>query len=129
MNRTMLALSIVLGLMVAPGLAQAGVVAVVDKATQRMHVSVDGVHRYTWVVSTARQGRKTPTGSWNAKWLSRHHRSSRYNNAPMPYSVFYNGNYAVHGTDQVDKLGSPASAGCVRLHREARRGGGRSLHR
>ena len=53
--------------------------------------------------------------SWSAKWLSRNHRSSRYNNAPMPYSIFYNGNYAVHGTNQTSKLGRPASAGCVRL--------------
>jgi lipoprotein-anchoring transpeptidase ErfK/SrfK len=48
--------------------------------------------------------------------LSRNHRSSRYNNAPMPFAIFYNGHYAIHGTDQVRKLGSPASAGCVRLH-------------
>lgn len=34
----------------------------------------------------------------------------------MPFSIFYNGNYAVHGTDQVNRLGRPASAGCVRLH-------------
>ena len=34
----------------------------------------------------------------------------------MPYAIFYNGNYAVHGTDQVKRLGRPASAGCVRLH-------------
>jgi lipoprotein-anchoring transpeptidase ErfK/SrfK len=34
----------------------------------------------------------------------------------MPYSIFFNGNYAVHGTDQVKRLGSPASAGCIRLH-------------
>ena len=77
------------------------------------------VHRGTvigrWPVSTARRGKVTPTGSWSAKWLSRHHRSSRYNNAPMPYSIFYNGNYAVHGTYQTKRLGRPASSGCVRL--------------
>jgi lipoprotein-anchoring transpeptidase ErfK/SrfK len=33
----------------------------------------------------------------------------------MPYAIFYNGNYAVHGTNQVSRLGRPASAGCVRL--------------
>jgi lipoprotein-anchoring transpeptidase ErfK/SrfK len=71
---------------------------------------------HTWPVSTARRGKVTPLGSWKAKWLSRHHKSSLYNNAPMPYSIFYNGNYAVHGTTQVSKLGQPASAGCIRLH-------------
>ena len=33
----------------------------------------------------------------------------------MPYSIFYNGNYAVHGTYQTKRLGRPASAGCIRL--------------
>jgi lipoprotein-anchoring transpeptidase ErfK/SrfK len=30
--------------------------------------------------------------------------------------VFFNGNYAVHGTTAVDNLGQPASHGCIRLH-------------
>jgi lipoprotein-anchoring transpeptidase ErfK/SrfK len=48
--------------------------------------------------------------------MKRYHRSSRYNNAPMPYSIFYSGHFAIHGTNQVKKLGRPASAGCIRLH-------------
>ena len=93
----------------------AKVVATVDLSSQTMTVSQGGVVRYRWPVSTARRGKVTPTGSWSAKWLSRNHRSSRYNNAPMPYSIFYTGNYAVHGTNQVSRLGRPASAGCIRL--------------
>jgi lipoprotein-anchoring transpeptidase ErfK/SrfK len=100
-----------------PGTASAArLVATVDISTQTMTVTHGGVVKYRWPVSTARRGKLTPTGSWSAKWLSRNHRSSRYNNAPMPYSIFYSGNYAVHGTNQVSRLGSPASAGCVRLH-------------
>ena len=94
----------------------AALVAKVDIATQTMTVVHRGVVKYRWKVSTARRGKVTPTGTWSAKWLSKNHRSSRYNNAPMPYSIFYNGNYAVHGTNQVNRLGSPASAGCIRLH-------------
>ena len=94
----------------------ARVVASVDLSTQTMTVTHGGVVKYRWPVSTARRGKITPTGSWSAKWLSRNHRSSRYNNAPMPYSIFYTGNYAVHGTNQVSRLGRPASAGCIRLH-------------
>jgi hypothetical protein len=33
----------------------------------------------------------------------------------MPYSVFYNGGYAIHGTNYVSRLGRPASHGCIRL--------------
>ena len=109
-----LALSLILG---APAAASAAsIIAKVELSTQTMTVSEGGRVKYRWKVSTARPGKVTPTGSWTAKWLSRHHRSSRYNNAPMPYSIFYNGNYAVHGTDQIKRLGRPASSGCIRLH-------------
>ena len=88
----------------------------VSLSGQTMKVYQSGVATHEWLVSTARQGKVTPSGAWTAKWLSKNHKSSRYNNAPMPYSIFYNGNFAVHGTYQVDRLGSPASAGCIRLH-------------
>jgi lipoprotein-anchoring transpeptidase ErfK/SrfK len=94
--------------------AAADIVVTVNKATQRMSVSVDGQPRYTWVVSTGAHG--TPSGSFRPQSLSRYHRSSLFNNAPMPYSIFYDGNYAIHGTNQIGRLGRPASKGCVRLH-------------
>jgi lipoprotein-anchoring transpeptidase ErfK/SrfK len=94
----------------------ASIVANVSLSTQTMTVSHRGKVLYNWKVSTAAGKKVTPTGSWSAKFLSKNHRSSRYNNAPMPYAIFYNGNFAVHGTDQVGKLGRPASKGCVRLH-------------
>lgn len=93
------------------------VVARVSISKQMMEVYHEGRKLFEWPVSTARNGKITPTGQWaGAQWLSRNHRSSLYNNAPMPYAIFYNGHYAIHGTDQVRKLGRPASAGCVRLH-------------
>lgn len=96
---------------------QPRIVARVSISRQMMEVFHEGRKIHEWPVSTARKGKITPTGQWKgAQWLSRNHRSSRYNNAPMPYAIFYNGHYAIHGTDQVKKLGRPASAGCVRLH-------------
>lgn len=92
------------------------VVARVSLSGQVMHVYHHGQLVYEWPVSTARAGKITPTGSWRPQFLSRNHRSSRYDNAPMPYAVFYSGHYAIHGTDQISRLGQPASAGCVRLH-------------
>lgn len=92
------------------------VIAKVDKSKQLMTVYYNGEVFGEWPVSTARAGKVTPTGSWTVRALSRHHRSSRYDNAPMPYSIFYNGHFAIHGTDQVKKLGRPASSGCIRLH-------------
>lgn len=34
----------------------------------------------------------------------------------MPHSIFFHGGYAIHGTNQVSRLGRRASHGCVRLH-------------
>ncbi|WP_235897744.1 L,D-transpeptidase [Neoaquamicrobium microcysteis] len=114
--------SIIVALMLAVGASTtasaATLVANVDISSQTMTVTHRGKVKYRWKVSTARSGKVTPAGSWSAKWLSKNHRSSRYNNAPMPYAIFYNGHYAVHGTDQVGRLGRPASSGCVRLHPE-----------
>ena len=94
--------------------ARADLVITVDKSSQTMSVAVDGVHRYTWAVSTGVYG--TPSGSFRPQSLSRNHFSSLFNNAPMPYSIFYDGHYAIHGTTHVRQLGGPASRGCVRLH-------------
>ena len=94
--------------------ARADIVVTVNKSSQRMSVIVDGEHRYTWAVSTGVYG--TPSGTFRAQALSRHHRSSIYGGVPMPYSIFYDGNFAIHGTYQVSRLGSRASRGCIRLH-------------
>jgi lipoprotein-anchoring transpeptidase ErfK/SrfK len=98
--------------------AAAPLVAKVDISSQTMTVIQDGVATHIWPVSTARSGKWTPRGTFSAQWLSRYHKSSLYNNAPMPYSIFFRGNYAIHGTNQISRLGRPASAGCVRLHPE-----------
>ena len=117
MKQTALAALAAAFMLAASGAAHASnLVARVILSEQTMHVFHGGKLLYEWPVSTARSGKITPTGEWTAQWLSRNHRSSRYNNAPMPYSIFYSGHYAVHGTDQIGMLGRPASAGCIRLH-------------
>jgi len=90
-------------------------VARVDLSDQRMYVYLDERLVYTFPVSSGRRGYGTPTGQWNAYWLSPKHRSRKYNNAPMPWAVFFNGGYAVHGTTDLRNLGRPASHGCIRL--------------
>lgn len=94
----------------------APLVAKVDVSSQTMTVIHNGQVAYHWPVSTARKGKWTPRGQFTAQFLSRHHKSSLYDNAPMPYAIFFRGNYAIHGTNQISRLGRPASAGCVRLH-------------
>jgi len=95
--------------------ASAAIVVTVDQSEQRLSVMVDGVQRYQWPVSTARVGYRTPNGTYKPEWLARKHFSRQYDWSPMPYSIFFNEGYAIHGSYEVSRLGSPASHGCVRL--------------
>ncbi len=106
----------VAALLAAAGAAAEPLETHIDKSDQEMTVYRDDVPVYRWPVSTARAGKVTPNGTYHPQTLKRMHYSTLYNNAPMPFSIFFHGNYAIHGTDQVEKLGCPASAGCVRLH-------------
>lgn len=92
------------------------VIAKIDLSEQRLYLYVDGRLRNKWPVSTARKGYRTPTGSWRPTRLERNWHSRKYNWAPMPYSVFFYGGYAIHGTTDVKRLGRRASHGCIRLH-------------
>ena len=92
------------------------VVIRVDISDQTMHVYVGENLTYTFKVSTGRGGYGTPVGRYKAEWIAAKWRSRKYNNAPMPWSVFFHGGYAIHGTTDLKRLGRPASHGCVRLH-------------
>lgn len=83
---------------------------------QQMQVTTP-TDSWSGYVSTGRKGYATPAGCHRAKFLSKHHRSSRYQNAPMPHAVFFNGHIALHGTYEEKSLGRRASHGCVRLSR------------
>lgn len=93
----------------------AGLVAQVSISKQTMTVTQHGRVIHKWKVSTARPGYVTPRGSWRPKRMHKMWYSRKYDMSPMPYSVFYHGGYAVHGTSAVKQLGRPASHGCVRL--------------
>ncbi len=88
----------------------------IDVSSQTMTVKKYGRVIYKWKVSTARRGYVTPRGTWRPTRLHRMWYSRKYDMSPMPYSVFYHGGYAIHGTGAVKNLGRPASHGCVRLH-------------
>ena len=95
--------------------ADARVVVHVSKSRQMMYVYVDVVLVREWPVSTARGGYSTPSGVFHPTGLDPYHRSSKYHNSPMPYSIFFRGGYAIHGSYEVSRLGRPASHGCIRL--------------
>lgn len=88
----------------------------VDKTAQTLTVSKDGKVLHTWPVSTGRTGRFTPAGDFRAFRMEKDHYSQEFDDAPMPYSIFFTQRgHAIHGSYDVKKLGRPASGGCVRL--------------
>ena len=57
----------------------------------------------------------TPTGLYHPQRMYTMVHSLKYDNAPMPHSIFFRGGYAIHGSNSVRMLGHPASHGCIRL--------------
>lgn len=98
---------------------------VVDKSEQQMYVYVNSVLQNTWKVSTGAPGRETPlfdrpfNGRIYDAYTSSKYPGGDYNGlGNMPYALFIEGGFAIHGTGKANwsKLGKKASHGCVRLH-------------
>lgn len=118
MRKFVLLLLAATGMLVAAASASFAnaVVARIDVSSQTMTVSKHGRVLYTWPVSTARKGYVTPRGHYRPTRMHKMWYSRKYDMSPMPYSIFFRGGYAIHGTNYVKQLGRPASHGCVRLH-------------
>ena len=90
--------------------ARADVVVQIDKSAQRMAVRVDGTARYSWPVSTGRTGYGTPSGVFNPQSMHRRYFSRKYYNSPMPNAIFFYYGFAIHGTNDISRLGGPGLA-------------------
>lgn len=113
--RRVLGLLAVLILSVFARAAHAGVDVKVDIPAQRMSVTTTDGEVYDWKISSGRKGFRSPNGVYRPTRLEKNWYSRKYGGA-MPYSVFFRGGYAIHGTGAVGALGRPASHGCIRLH-------------
>ena len=95
--------------------ASAALLISIDKTAQQMTVSIDDETLYTWPVSTGRRGYDTPSGTFTPFRMERDHYSREWDDAPMPYSMFFTQRgHAIHGTNH-RITGQAASHGCVRL--------------
>lgn len=89
------------------------VAVVVSLPEQRVHVYRNGIRIAVSTCSTGKPGHETPTGVFTVLQKDARHRSSTYNNAPMPNMnrLTWDG-IALHAGNLP---GWPASHGCVRL--------------
>ena len=98
--------------------------ACVDLPSQRAWLMRGGNITYGPVpVATGKASAPTAPGTFHVTWKELHHRSSEFHNAPMPYSVFFNGGDAFH-QDSV----TVRSHGCVHLTPPAARTFYNTLH-
>ncbi|MGH3866889.1 MAG: L,D-transpeptidase [Pseudonocardiaceae bacterium] len=89
--------------------------ACVDLSTQQAWLMRGGTVIYGPVpVATGKASAPTAPGTFQVFWKDLHHRSSVFHNAPMPYSVFFNGGDAFHE----DNVRVPSN-GCVHLTHSA----------
>ena len=104
-----------------PGPKKAGsaILININKAKQKMTVSLDGVQKYEWPVSTGRAGYSTPSGTYTVTSMNEIWYSKEWDNSPMPHSIFFiKDGHAIHGSYEVKNLGKPVSHGCVRISPE-----------
>ena len=87
----------------------------IDLTTQTMTVDSGSGETYDWPVSSGRPGHATPRGMFRPQAMYTMVHSAKYDNAPMPHSIFFHGQYAIHGTTAVGGSGVSRSHGCVRL--------------
>ena len=86
----------------------------VDLGRQRITIVKNNEPPIVWKISSGRPGYETPTGRFIMQRMDADHFSDEYDQAPMPYAIFFSRGLAIHGTTQPG-LGRPASHGCVRL--------------
>jgi hypothetical protein len=92
----------------------------VDLSTQKLHAYEDKIEFMQAYVSTGRWGR-TPVGNWNI-WIKL--RSTRmsggsgndyYNLPNVPYTMFFFGDFGIHGAYWHNNFGHTMSHGCVNM--------------
>lgn len=88
--------------------------ACVDLSSNQTWLLSDGQITYGPVpITSGRSGFETPPGTFKVGWKNKDHVSSIYD-APMPYSVFFNGGIAFHQGSLNEK-----SHGCIHLGKGA----------
>ncbi|MCG8919972.1 L,D-transpeptidase [Actinokineospora sp. PR83] len=89
--------------------------ACIDLSANQSWLLEDGKVVYGPVpITSGRPGYLTPPGTFKVQWKDIDHKSSEFNDAPMPYSVFFNSGIAFHQGSLKVK-----SHGCIHLSNAA----------
>jgi hypothetical protein len=89
--------------------------ACIDLAAEQAWLQTGGQITYGPVpITSGAAGSRTRTGTFSVFWLDKNHKSSLFNNAPMPNSVFFDNDIAFHQGSL-----SYQSNGCIHLSWDA----------
>lgn len=89
----------------------------VNVTTQRLIAWEGNKPVYAVIVSTGKYATPTPTGVFaiQSKIRSARMQGDDYDVPNVPYTMFYDGNYAIHGAYWHNRFGTPVSHGCVNV--------------
>ncbi len=93
-----------------------GRVVCADKSRRRLWWVIDGTVHSTLTVRFGRPSLPTSNGVFQVLWKDIDHKSKQYDDAPMPFSMFFHGGQAVHYSPDfvADGYGGPGgSHGCI----------------
>jgi peptidoglycan hydrolase-like protein with peptidoglycan-binding domain len=94
-----------------------GKVVCISKAQKKMSLVVDGQVLFTREARFSRPGWESPTGVFRIWYMNQDTVSTIFGErTPMPYAIFYDGNVAIHYSDDFAQVGyEGGSHGCSQL--------------
>jgi len=96
----------------------AGWHACYDRSRHQLNLYRNGRLHNSWLVRGGSASTPTRTGTFTVFRRSKDHRSNLYDGAPMPYSQFFSGGQALHGSRSMVNPFVGHSHGCVNLYVE-----------
>ena len=92
---------------------QPGWHACYDRKRHQVSLFRNGRLHNSWLVRGGSYDEQTRVGNFEVQWRSEKHRSRAFDNAPMPYSQFFSGGQALHGSRNMMNPFEGHSHGCV----------------
>lgn len=89
----------------------------INLSTQRLIAWEGGRSVYAVIVSTGKADTPTPTGVFSiyTTYDVTRMQGADYDVPDVPYAMFYDGNYAIHGAYWHNNFGTPVSHGCTNV--------------
>jgi hypothetical protein len=104
--------------LVPEGCQHKGWHACYDRSRHQLNLYHRGRLQNSWLVRGGSSTTPTRTGTFTVYWRDIDHRSGEFGGAPMPYSQFFSGGEALHGSRSMMDPFEGHSHGCVNLYVE-----------